>query len=64
MAKMGFSDRWIKLIMECVKTVSYAIVVNGQPVGCIKPSRGLQQGDPFSPYLFIICAEALSSMLS
>jgi hypothetical protein len=42
MAKMGFPDRWIKLIMECVKTVSYAIVVNGQPVGCIKPSRGLR----------------------
>jgi hypothetical protein len=64
MAKMGFPARWIKLIMECVKTVSYAIVVNGNPVGCIKPSRGLRQGDPLSPYLFLICAEALSSMLT
>jgi hypothetical protein len=64
MAKMGFPTRWIKLVMECVKTVSYAIVVNGNPVGYIKPSRCLRQGDPLSPYLFLICAEALSSMLT
>jgi hypothetical protein len=50
--------------MECVTTVSYAIVVNGNPVGCIKPSRGLRQGDPLSPYLFLICAEAPNSMLT
>jgi hypothetical protein len=64
MEKLGFPSRWIKLVMECVRTVSYAIVVNGNPVGCIKPSRGLRQGDPLSPYLFLICAEALSSMLT
>jgi hypothetical protein len=63
MNKLGFPERWIKLIMECVKTVSYAIVVNGQPVGCIKPSRDLRQGDPLSPYLFLVCAKALSAML-
>jgi hypothetical protein len=50
--------------MACVRTVSYLIVVNGQPVGNIKPSRGLRQGDPISPYLFLLCAEALSSMLN
>jgi hypothetical protein len=43
--------------------VSYAIVINGQTVGDIKPSRGLRQGDPLSPYLFLICAKALSSLL-
>jgi hypothetical protein len=63
MSKLGFLYRWIKLTMECVKTVSYAIVVNGQRVGSIKPSRGLRQGDPLSPYLFLFCVEALSSML-
>ena len=64
MGKMGFSDKWVKLIMECVYTVTYSIIVNGQAVGCIKPSRRIRQGDPLSPYLFLLCAEALNSMLS
>jgi hypothetical protein len=64
MKKMGFPERWIAWVMECVRSVSYSILVNGQPVGNIKPTRGLRQGDPISPYLFLICAEALSSMLN
>jgi hypothetical protein len=64
MGKMGFSEKWTKLIMECVRTVTYSIMVNGQAVGRIKPSRGIRQGDPLSPYLFLLCAEAFSSMLS
>lgn len=64
MKKMSFLDRWIKLIMECVQLVTYAILINGQYVWKIKPSRGLQQGDPISPYLFLICVAALSFLLS
>ncbi|XP_059436330.1 uncharacterized protein LOC132169290 [Corylus avellana] len=64
MGKLGFDKKWISLIMECVSTVSYAVVVNGNPVGHIIPSRGIRQGDPLSPYLFLLCAEALSSMLN
>lgn len=64
MRKMGFSVTWIELIMECVRIVSYAFLVNGQPVGNIRPSRGIRQGDPLSPYLFILCAEALSSLIT
>jgi hypothetical protein len=64
MRKMGFSDRWVNLILECARIVTYAILINGRPVGNIKPTRGIQQGDTLSPYLFILCAEGLSSLLA
>jgi hypothetical protein len=63
MEKLGFSQRWISLVMVCVRIVSYAVVVNGQAVGNIQPKWDICQGDPLSPYLFIICAEALSGFL-
>lgn len=63
MRRMGFTSRWVDLIMECITTVSYSIIVNGQPVGNFLPSRGLRQGDPLSPYLFLMCAEVLSTQL-
>ena len=63
MKKMGFDVRWVNLIMECITTVSYSILINGEPSPIIHPSRGLCQGDPLSPYLFLICSEGLHSHL-
>ena len=60
MEKMGFASNWIKLVMICVTLVHYAVLVNGTLSGRILPTRGIQQGEPISPYLFLICVEALS----
>ncbi|GKV09429.1 hypothetical protein SLEP1_g20934 [Rubroshorea leprosula] len=60
---LGFAERWIRLIMECVSSVTYEVLLNGKEVGQIIPSRGLRQGDPLLPYLFILCAEGLTAMI-
>jgi hypothetical protein len=64
MIKMGFHSQWVSLLMECITTVSYSLLINGEPRGHITPSRGLRQGDPISPYLFLICAEGLNGLLN
>ena len=63
MSRMGFCDRWINLIMICVKTVIYSILVNGEPQSLIQPTRGIRQGDPPSPFLFLLCTEGLHGLI-
>lgn len=63
MRKLGFDERWITLMMLCVPTVSYFILINGKPIGFIKPTRGIRQGDPLSPFLFLLCTEGLHGLL-
>lgn len=64
MRHIGFADIWIEWSMQCVETVTFATLVNGVPRGSITPSRGIRQGDPISSYLFILCSEVLSHLLS
>lgn len=63
MFKMGFCACWIVLIMLCVKTVSYSVLVNGEPQGMIQPSRGIRQGHPLSPFLFLLGTEGLHGLI-
>jgi hypothetical protein len=63
MTKLGFAAEWIDRIMCCVESVSFSVKVNGTYSEIFKPTMGIRQGDPLSPYLFLICAEGFSSML-
>lgn len=63
MLKLGFAEKWVKLLMYCISSVSYQVIINGEAKGRIQSSRKLRQGDPLSPFMFIICTEPLISLL-
>eukprot|EP00253_Pinus_taeda_P035656 PITA_35656 len=60
----GFSQPWIKWVLELIKSTRYSILVNGTPSKPFKPTRGIRQGDPLSPFLFVILMEGLSRLIT
>lgn len=60
MEKMGFCRRWRDCKMKCITTVTYTVLMNGEQSKSIKPQRGLIQGDPISPYIYIFYVQKVS----
>ncbi|GLT79932.1 hypothetical protein SLA2020_513980 [Shorea laevis] len=61
-SSLGIGDKWHGWIKECLTSTSISILVNGSPTQEFKMQKGLRQGDPLSPYLFLIAAEGLHAL--
>ena len=61
--KMGFRSIWLQWIKWCISIATFSVLVNGSSVGFFRSTRGLRQGDPLSPYLFVIGMEVFSRLI-
>ena len=64
MTKLGFCDKFIRLVMKCVSSVRFSVKVNGTLLPFFQPTKGLRQGCPMSPFLFLIYAEGFTSLMN
>ena len=63
MIAFGFDKEWVKWIMKLISSAFFSILVNGTPSDTFKSTRGIRQGDPMSPFLFITLMEGLGRLL-
>jgi hypothetical protein len=64
MTQLGFHNLWVDMVMRLITTISFSVLFNGERLDSFKPTRGIRQGDPISPYLFLLAAEGLSCLLN
>ena len=63
LGRLGFSTKWISWVKACLESSTISVLVNGSPTQEFNPTKGLRQGDPLAPFLFLLVAEGLSGLV-